>query len=489
MKKKETLPIGSFDICLSNRCNLACRYCYFDSINRGAPRFLDFAAVKKAVDAYVSLVSVRGIDKISVAGGEPFLDFPLLLKIAKYIRRSCGPRTEIEVFTNGTLATPEKVRRLLPYTGKIVVSLDGGKGSNDLNRVFLKGGGSVFEAVMNNLRGLTAAERLKVCASMTVTAATAGGLCSNVRFLRGLGLGEVQINLNLLERWSAPSLERLRASVRELKSYYGALAAARLRSFEGFRFGLEYILLKWDETLSESGVFKEISVAPDGRFYPCGIVSTYGPQKEVFAVGSLEKGFDRRRLRSLRGKAVRAMLPADRGIGLLEYIPNPMLLYFETRLKGEDLREVFANARRVFKVFYDELSVFLRLERFFDILSSDPLVGDFSHEPPFRSGKGLRSLAVAMGEPGRPAAKACACGKGWVGFPGLAQRRRAADLLLYSPGGNKELRLRSERPSEEFELTGSAAVYAALKARALGGKLKVKVELPPGGVTSSSSRT
>lgn len=489
MKKKETLPIGSFDICLSNRCNLACRYCYFDSINRGAPQFLDFAAVKKAVDAYVGLVSVRGIDKISVAGGEPFLDFPLLLKIAKYIRRSCGPRTEIEVFTNGTLATPEKVRQLLPYTGKIVVSLDGRRESNDLNRVFLNGRGSVFEAVMRNIRGLTAEERLKVCASMTVTAATAGALCANVKFLRGLGLGEVQINLNLLERWSAPALERLRASVRELKSYYGALAAGQLRSFEGFRFGLEYILLKWDETLSESGVFKEISVAPDGRFYPCGIVSTYGPQKEVFAIGSLEKGFDRRLLGSLRARAVRAMLAADRGIGLLEYIPNPMLLYFETRLKGEDLRAVFANARRVFKVFYDELSVFLRLERFFDILSSDPLVGDFSHEPPVKAGKGVVSMTVAMGERGRPAAKACACGKGWVGFPGLAPRRRQADLLLYSPGGDKSLRLVPERASEEFELTGTLAVYAALKARALGKKLRIKVESPDGAVTSSSSRT
>ncbi|MDT8286580.1 MAG: radical SAM protein [Elusimicrobiales bacterium] len=488
MKKKETLPIGSFDICLSNRCNLACRYCYFDSINTGAPQFLDFRAVKKAVDSYVGLVSVRGIDKISVAGGEPFLDFPLLLRIVRYIRRSCGPRTEIEVFTNGTLATPDKVRELLPYTGKIVVSLDGRKASNDRNRVFMNGRGSVFESVMRNLRGLTREERLHICASMTVTAATAGDLCANVRFLRELGLGEVQINLNLLERWGPADLARLRSSVKELKSYYGSLAAAELRSFEGFRFGLEYILLKWDETLKESGVFKEISAAPDGRFYPCGIVSTYGPRKGVFAIGSLERGFDRLRLHTLRRKAVRAMQAADRGVGLLEYIPNPMLLYFEALLKGEDLREVFANARRVFKVFYDELSVFLRLERFFDILSSDPLVGDFSHEPPAKADKELRSLGIAMGEPGRPAAKACACGKGWVGFPGLAPRRRAADTLLYSPGEEKELVLFPGGDSEEFELTGTLAVYAALKARALGKRLRIKLEVPPGAI-SSSSRT
>ena len=68
---KRTYPVSSFDICLSNRCNLMCRYCYFDSINRGAPEFLTFPQIKKAVDRYVALVSVRGIDKVSVAGGEP----------------------------------------------------------------------------------------------------------------------------------------------------------------------------------------------------------------------------------------------------------------------------------------------------------------------------------------------------------------------------------------------------------------------------------
>lgn len=479
MTRGNIFPISSFDICLSNRCNLGCRYCYFDSINRGEPQFLDFGRVKKAVDAYVALVSVRGIDKISISGGEPFLDFPLLLNIVKYIRRTCGPGVEIEVFTNGTLARPGRIRRILPYTGKIVVSIDGRKESNDLNRVFKNGGDSVFDAVFENLSGLSRDELRKVCASMTVTAATAPRLGENVRFLRELGLGEVQINLNLLEFWNGKGLAGLKNSVKKLRTYYGGLVRSELRSFNTFRFGLEYILLKWDETLKESGVFKEISIAPDGRFYPCGLVSTYGPQKEVFAIGSLEKGFDRRKLHSLRKKAVRRIIKNDKGIGLLEYIPNPMLLYFETLLKKEDIQKVFANARNVFKVFYDELSTFLRLERMFDIMSSDPLFGDFAHKPPVKADNEVRVLRIEMQKPRGKKPKACACGKGWVSFSGLAQQRKAVDLLLYSPGTEKELVFSSETPAEDFELIGTLSLYAILKAHSLGKKLSVLIICPP----------
>lgn len=477
---KRTYPVSSFDICLSNRCNLMCRYCYFDSINRGAPEFLTFPQIKKAVDRYVALVSVRGIDKVSVAGGEPFLDFPLLLKTVRYIRRACGPKVDIEIFTNGTLATPDKVRQLLACNGKLVLSLDGRKPSNDINRVFHGKKTSVYDAVMANFGALTPGERSRVCASMTVTAATAGELPENVKFLREAGFGEVQINLNLLETWSPARLAVMERSVARLQEYYSGLLRTSAKSFDGFRFGLEYILLKWDEDLRESGVFKEISIAPDGRFYPCGLVSTYGPQKRVFAIGTLEGGFDIDGMERLRARAVREIRRADRGVGLLEYLPNPMLLYFEARLKGLDRRRVFGNVRRLFKIFYDEMSPLLRMERMFDILSSDPRFGDFAHEPPFRAQRAVSSLRVAPERNPGDKAYVCPCGKGRVGFPGLSAQRRAVDLLLYSPGEEKLLVLNPESPADDFELAGLLAVYAGMKAAALGKKLAVLSVFRPG---------
>ncbi len=289
----------------------------------------------------MDFVSISGIDKISIAGGEPFIDFPLLIKVVKYIRSSIGFKTDIELFTNGTLSTPEMIRELFKYNVKLVISIDGMKASNDVNRVFLSGDRSVFETVLKKIGSLTKGELSKICVGMTVTAKTAGKLVENIKFLKELGFGEVEINLNLMEMWSANNLRNLSGSIKKLKKYYISLLSKEFKSYNNFRFGLEYVLLKWDEDLKDSEVFKEISIAPDGYFYPCGIVSTYGRQKEKFRIGNLEKGLSVNKMTDFRKAAVRLIKAGDLNCGLLEYIPNPMLLYLKRFLKNIQLEKVF----------------------------------------------------------------------------------------------------------------------------------------------------
>ncbi|GAF89376.1 unnamed protein product, partial [marine sediment metagenome] len=268
----------------------------------------------------------------------------------------CGEKPEIELFTNGTFLSPERVRELHCAQAKIVVSIDGAKQSNDCNRIFHKNpAASVFDCVMENLRKLSKAELGLMCASMTVTAQTAASLTENVRFLREFGFGEVQINLNILEIWKKRGIMGLKEGIAGLKEYYRRIAGTEMRSFQGFRFGLEYILLKWDEDLRRSSIFKEISIGPDGYFYPCGLVSTFGRQKSGYRIGDLKNGFYIAKMRTLRKQAVSYIVRHDRNCGLLEFIPNPMLLYFAVKLKHLDPYSVFRSARDVFKIFYDEL--------------------------------------------------------------------------------------------------------------------------------------
>lgn len=480
---KEVFPIGSLDICLSNRCNLMCKYCYFDSINRGKPLFLAFEQIARAFDLYIGLVSVNGVDKISFAGAEPFLNYPLLLRAVRYIRSNCGEKPEIELFTNGTFLSPARVRELQCLQAKIVVSIDGAKQSNDYNRIFhRKPAASVFDCIMGNLKKLSKEELGRMCASMTVTAQTAGLLAANVRFLREFGFGEVQINLNILEIWQKRGIIKLKEGIAGLKEYYRHIAASEMRSFQGFRFGLEYILLKWDEDLRKSSIFKEISIGPDGYFYPCGLVSTFGRQKSGYRIGDLKNGFYIAKMRTLRKQAVDYIVRHDRNCGLLEFIPNPMLLYFAVKLKNLNPYSVFKSARDVFKAFYDELGCFLRLERFFDILASDAYFGDFEHIPPVRTEKGITSLRIRLEDSARggksPAWQACACSKGLVGFSGLAQGRGGIDLLLYSPGGRKRLVLDVDSVDNNFELIGALALYSLLKAGYLSKRMSVYVVCP-----------
>ncbi|MFA5139142.1 MAG: radical SAM protein [Elusimicrobiota bacterium] len=476
---KPRFPISSLDICLSNRCNLACRYCYFDALNQGPALSLDVAHIRRALKHYVGLVGREGIDKISLAGGEPLLDPALLESIVRTLRAGCGRRTEIELFTNGTLLTPVHARRLMALGAKLVVSIDGTRESNDRNRRFRgQPGRSVFDAVSANLAGLRKDELRRVCASMTVNPNTARSLRGNVRFLRELGFGEVQVNLNILVPWSRKALSDLRRGVAELRIYLGGLAERELTSFETFRFGLEYVLLKWDEDVRASAVFKEISLGPDGAFYPCGLVSTFGTEKSGCRIGDLRKGLAAARMRSMRKDAVDRILEYDKGCGLLKVLPNPMMLYFAIRLKKLDPKVMFPSARDAFRAFYDGMGELLRIERFLDVLSSDARFGDFEHEPRTRTDKPMRSLRIRL-EGAGSVAGACACSKGLVAFPGLAELRESIDLLLYAPGRDKRLVFNMDSVDRDFELAGALSFYTLLKAARLGKDVEILLVCPP----------
>ena len=80
---------AEFDICLSNICNMACRYCYWSSKARIKPVKLSFEQIKRGLDIYLKSRG-GGIEKISIGGGEPLLDFPLLKKVVKYVRQVIG---------------------------------------------------------------------------------------------------------------------------------------------------------------------------------------------------------------------------------------------------------------------------------------------------------------------------------------------------------------------------------------------------------------
>ena len=474
---KTRFPISSLDIFLSNRCNLACRYCYFDALNQGPALRLDEAQVRRALKHYVALVGREGIDKLSLAGGEPLLDPALLERIVRVLRAGCGRRTEIELFTNGTLLTPGRARRLMALGAKLVVSIDGTRESNDLNRRFRgQPGRSVFDAVAANLAGLRKEELRRLCASMTVNPNTARALRGNVRFLRELGFGEVQVNLNILVPWNRKALSDLRRGVAELRAYLGGLAERELTSFEEFRFGLEYVLLKWDEDVRASAVFKEISLGPDGSFYPCGLVSTFGTEKAGCRIGDLRRGLATARMRSMRKGAVERILEYDKGCGLLKVLPNPMMLYFAIRLKKLDPKVMFPSARDAFRAFYDGMGELLRLERFLDVLSSDARFGDFGHEPRTRTDKPMRTLRIRLEGAGTAA---CACSKGLAAFPGLAELREGVDLLLYAPGRDKRIVFDMDSVDRDFELAGALSFYALIKAAKLGRRLEVIVVCPP----------
>ena len=87
----------SLDICLTNRCNMACRYCYYETLNIGKPAFLSFEQVKAGIESYMKGRDLSKIEKIAIAGGEPFLCFPIVDKTISFLRKKWSVNLRIGI--------------------------------------------------------------------------------------------------------------------------------------------------------------------------------------------------------------------------------------------------------------------------------------------------------------------------------------------------------------------------------------------------------
>ena len=261
--------MGSLDhlaVYLSNSCNLACSYCYV-AVNQGPPARLSFEDVSRAVDEFYGKVPPPD-RKITFLGGEPLLDWPLFVKVARHAREKGGPDAILQTFTNGTLLTPEKVAVLNELDVHCTVSLDGRKEDNDRHRVYYKTTErSVYDDAMARLRVL---DKSRLGVSLVFTAATVDRLLSNIHAYHAMGFGRITFNPELYESWSEEKLAVMRKALSGLARWYRALldAGARppqiqilysvMQNLEANKAGERW----WHEC-------HNMVLGPDAKYYSC----------------------------------------------------------------------------------------------------------------------------------------------------------------------------------------------------------------------------
>jgi pyruvate formate-lyase activating enzyme-like uncharacterized protein len=91
-------------------CNASCFYCPSEQKSKGVPSTnnLSFESPDDYRD-YLSIFKIRGV---SFSGGEPLLTFERILKFLKKIRKTDGNLSHIWMYTNGLLATEDKLKSL-----------------------------------------------------------------------------------------------------------------------------------------------------------------------------------------------------------------------------------------------------------------------------------------------------------------------------------------------------------------------------------------
>ena len=111
---------------LTNQCNLRCSYCYLYKTNAAISEANGYAAV----DAVIRSALQHDYHKVKLkyAGGEPMLQFPLVLALHDYAGERCakaGLAFQATLLTNGTRFSTAAVRELQRRAINIMVSLDG----------------------------------------------------------------------------------------------------------------------------------------------------------------------------------------------------------------------------------------------------------------------------------------------------------------------------------------------------------------------------
>lgn len=139
---------------VTQKCNMRCGYCVYSGLykNRSHSNLeMSFETAKKAIDFLIKHSGGITNPYIAFYGGEPLLRFNLIKDCVSYCRKNYSDRNiKYSISTNGTLLTKEIVQFLFDNDFSVLISLDGPKDVQNLERKFVNNKGS-FDIIMCNL--------------------------------------------------------------------------------------------------------------------------------------------------------------------------------------------------------------------------------------------------------------------------------------------------------------------------------------------------
>ena len=181
---RSKIPKPAVNVCymiLSEQCNLACKYCFLGNNDR--QKRMQFLSedmttdtADRAVNFFIRQIKLSGLDSeynkpvIIFYGGEPMMNFPVLVHVAEKLKdlrevEKCVKNAEMSVVTNGLLLNEERVLKLKELGVSIAISVDGFTEETNKMRVDI-GGYPIFSRI---LKTLDLCKRLGVEISLSVT--------------------------------------------------------------------------------------------------------------------------------------------------------------------------------------------------------------------------------------------------------------------------------------------------------------------------------
>lgn len=283
---------------LTDRCNLACDYCYGASESRGDMAIETLEAV---VDFAVSSTPNGDTLEFGFFGGEPLL-CPDMIRIGAGLARdrcaTAGIPLQLRVTTNGTLLGDRTIDLFDEYGIELCVSIDGPPHIHDRHRRFADGTGS-SETVAGNLRkALEALDQVQV--NSVFGPETLDALPRTVAYLAALGVRLIHLNPDITADWPADSHSRMRDAYQKVADMVVAHYRAGIPLVVNLIDSKIVLFLKDGYSPDDRcGMgLKKIGFGTDGSMYPCERLIGDGRNGHCF--GDISNGPDPFRLATIQ---------------------------------------------------------------------------------------------------------------------------------------------------------------------------------------------
>ena len=149
--------VNKLTLQVTQNCNLRCQYCIYSENSNLYQRVhsknaMTLETAKKAILFYRQHAKDNKRISIGFYGGEPLLEFPLIVNAVAYAKEVfSGRHISFHITTNATLISDEIIDFLIENDFSLTFSIDGPKNVQDRNRVFPNGNGS-YDVVIGNIK-------------------------------------------------------------------------------------------------------------------------------------------------------------------------------------------------------------------------------------------------------------------------------------------------------------------------------------------------
>ena len=249
----------SFAIWVTEQCNLCCKYCYENGITTRKHQMTDNI---EEVIKFIKIISTRyskDLILVTFHGGEPLLNFELIVKYVNRLKIEYDKRIQFGITTNGTILNERIAKFLVENFEEISISIDGIKMIHDKNRVFPSGRGS-YDRVIKNIHFFKHKKRIRV--RMTVTAESAKYFYDSIRDLYNKGFRYIVPAIAVNDTgWNENTFNQLYLSIKKLIN-------------DGYS-DLEFLkrLLNTPIPMSScKGGVKSFNISSQNKIFPCEYV-------------------------------------------------------------------------------------------------------------------------------------------------------------------------------------------------------------------------